>query len=251
MLISKSYSLITAISLLGLATAAPVRAQENAGEVESFNRSLGLEGMGTDLANVENELAHGSPASTPEGPKTAPAKKKAPVQRTESFSNLAFSANPAVTNIVRTYYASRVTPAANTPSYDSLISRFDERFATYGFSRHNVGDTVAGYMIITWEIVHNADASNTPTGIRRVRAAVCQILEQRGKAARLTSENKQKISELLKCLAELGSEEVRRARQINNGAAIQQAQNLLTQFPLSLGLDLRRYRLTDQGFVNG
>ena len=139
----------------------------------------------------------------------------------------------------------------NAPNYDSLITRFDGRFANYGYSRHNIGDTVAGYMIITWEILHNANASNTPAGIRRVRVAVCQILEQRGKATRLTSENKQKISEILKCLAELGNEEVRRAHQTNNAAAIQQAQNLLTQFPLSLGIDLRQYRLTDQGFTNG
>jgi hypothetical protein len=57
---SKTYSMIAAISLLSLATA-PVWAQENTGEVESFNRSLGLEGMGTDFASVERELEHGNP----------------------------------------------------------------------------------------------------------------------------------------------------------------------------------------------
>ena len=258
MWISKTYSRIAAISLLSLASAAQVWAQENAGEVESFNRSLGLEGMGTDLASVEHELAHGSAATTPEtsrpqNPKKGQTQKKNPIQPGESFSNLAFHANPAVTNTVRAFYVSRMNAAAlvNAPSYDALINRFDERFANYGYSRHNIGDTVAGYMIIAWEIVHNANASNTPTGIRSVRAAVCQVLERRGKAARLTSENKQKISELLKCLAELGIQQVRQARQTNNEASLLQAQNLLTQFPLSLGIDLRQYRLTDQGFVNG
>ena len=257
MWISKIYSRIAAISLLSLASAHQVWPQENGGEIESFNRSLGLEGMGTDLATVEHELEHGSPANTPEtskthNPKTGPVQKRASIQPTESFSNLAFHPNPGVTNSVRAFYLSHLNAQTlpTAPNYDSMISRFDERFASYGFSRHNIGDTVAGYMIIAWEIVHNADASNTPTGIRRVRTAVCQILEKRGKAARLTGENKQKISELLKCIVELCAQQARQASQTNNAAAMQQAENVVTQFPSKLGIDLRRYQLTDNGFVN-
>ena len=258
MRISKIFPGIAAISLLSLASAPQVWAQENGGEVESFNRSLGLEGMGTDLASVEHELEHRSlanPAETSDkqNPKKGPVQKRAPIQPTESFGNLAFHSNPAVTNSVRAFYLSHMNAQAllTAPSYDSMISRFDQRFASYGFSRRNVGDTVAGYMIIAWEIVHNADASSTPTGIRRVRTAVCQILEKRGKAARLTGENKQKISELLKCIVELCAQQARQARQTNNTATMQQAVNVVTQFPLKLGIDLQRYQLTDNGFVNG
>ena len=258
MRISKIYSRIAAISLLSLASAAQVWAQENGGEIESFNRSLGLEGMGTDLASVEHEIQHGSPVSPPESsatqnPKKGPAQKKAPTQATESFGNLAFRASPAVTNSVRAFYLSHMNAQAllTAPSYDSMINRFDARFASYGYSRRNVGDTVAGYMIVAWEIVHNADASNTPTGIRSVRTAVWQILEKRGKAARLTSENKQKISELLKCVAELCAQQARQAQQTNNTATMQQAVNVVTQFPRKLGIDLQRFQLTDKGFVNG
>jgi predicted GNAT family acetyltransferase len=255
---SKIYSSIAAISLLSLASAPQVWAQESGGEIDSFNRSLGLEGMGTDLASVEHELEHGSPVNPPEtsknqNPKKGPVQKRAPIPSTESFSNLAFRANPAVTTSVRAFYLSHMNAQAllTAPSYDSMISRFDERFASYGYSRHNVGDTVAGYMIVAWEIVHNSDASNTPTGIRSVRTAVCQILEKRGKAARLTSENKQKISELLKCVAELCAQQARQARQTNNAATMQQAVNVVSQFPRKLGIDLQRYQLTDKGFVNG
>jgi predicted GNAT family acetyltransferase len=257
MRISKIYSGIAAISLLSLASAPQVWAQESGGEVESFNRSLGLEGMGTDLASVEHELEHGSPANTPENsktenPKKGPVQKRSPIQPTVSFSNLTFHPNPVVTNSVRSFYLSHVNAQTllNAPGYDDMISRFDARFASYGYSRHNVGDTVAGYMIIAWEIVHNADASNTPTGIRRVRTAVCQILEKRGKAARLTSENKQKISELLKCVVELCAQQAQQARQTNNAASMQQAVNVVTQFPRKLGVDLQRFQLTDKGFVN-
>ena len=257
MSISKIYSGIAAISLLSVASAPQVWAQESGGEVESFNRSLGLEGMGTDLASVEHELEHGTPANTPENsktenPKKGPVQKRATIQPIESFSNLAFHPSPAVTNSVRAFYLSHVNAQTllNAPAYDSMISRFDARFASYGYSRHNLGDTVAGYMIIAWEIVHNADASNTPTGIRRVRTAVCQILEKRGKAARLTSENKQKISELLKCVAELCAQQAQQARQTNNAASMQQAVNVVTQFPRKLGVDLQRYQLTDKGFVH-
>jgi hypothetical protein len=52
MLLLKTFTRIAAIWLLGLAAAARVWAQESGGEADSFNRSLGLEGMSTDLANV-------------------------------------------------------------------------------------------------------------------------------------------------------------------------------------------------------
>lgn len=249
--------MIAAISLLSLATA-PVWAQENSGEVESFNRSLGLEGMGTDLASVERELEHGNPPNPPENPKSegakkAPSQKQSAGQRSQSFSNLAFHYNPAVTSNVRAYYVSQLNAQtlATMPTYDTLIDRFDQRFAQYGYSKHNIGDTFAGYLIISWEIIHNADASNTPRGIRRVREAVCQILEQRGKAARLSEENKQKYSELLKSISELVVEQSRKNRQANNLKADEQLKNQVSQAPLKLGIDLRRYRLTEQGFTNG
>jgi len=112
MLLSKTYTRIALIWLLGLATADRGWTQENGGEVESFNRSLGLEGMSTDLANVEHELAHNTPASPPESPKKGPAQKKAPAQPAASFSNLAFQANPGATNTVRALYVSRMNVAA-------------------------------------------------------------------------------------------------------------------------------------------
>ena len=258
MWISKTYLRIAAVSLLSLASTAQVWAQENVGEIDSFNRNLGLEGMGTDLANVEHELEHGNPAnpaetSNQQGAKKAPVQKKAPIQRTASFSNLAFQNSPVITNNVRDYYVSHLNAQTmvGMPSYDTLISRFDQRFANYGFSRHNLGDTFAGYLIISWEIIHDADASSSPRGIRRVREAVCQILEQRGKAAKLSDETKQKYSELCKSISELVSEQSKRNREGNNQAAEKLLKNQISQAPLKLGIDLRRLRLTDQGFVNG
>jgi hypothetical protein len=258
MLTSKIYPRIAVISLLSLAAAAPVWAQESAGEIDSFNRSLGLEGMGSDLASVEHELEHGTPASTEEtqkveGPKKGPAQKREPVQRTRSFSNLAFHNSPLVTNTTRAYFVSHINAQilVTMPTYDALINRFDQRFAEYGFSKHNLGDTVAGYLIISWEIVHDADASSSPQGIRRVRDAVCQIIEQRGKATKLSDEQKQKFSELIKSISELVAEQSRRNLRANNQAAEAQLRNKVVQAPLKLGIDLRQWRLTEHGFING
>lgn len=258
MLISKIYSKIAVISLFSLATAAPVWAEENTGEIDSFNRSLGLEGMGTDLASVERELEHGSSANTPEtqnaeGPKKAPGQKREPVHQAPSFGNLAFHYSPVVSNTTRAYYVSHFNAQAlaTMPTYDALINRFDQRFAEYGFSKHNVGDTVAGYLIISWEIIHDADASNSPQGIRRVREAVCQIIEQKGKAAKFSDEQKQKYSELIKSISELVAEQSRRNLRANNQAAEAQLRNQVAQAPLKLGIDLRRLQLTEHGFING
>ena len=68
MAISKAHAKIAAIWLLNLIAALSVRAQETGGDIDSFNRNLGLEGMGADLTNVEHELAHVNPSGPPEGP---------------------------------------------------------------------------------------------------------------------------------------------------------------------------------------
>jgi hypothetical protein len=259
MLISKTYSRIAAISLLSLVPATHVWAQENGGEIDSFNRSLGLDGMGTELASVEHEIEHGTTAdSAPESPTTpaakkAPTQKKAPVQRSESFRDLAFSPNPGVTNTMRAYYVSHMNAATlmKAPPYDSLISRFDNRFEKYGFSRHNVADNFAGYLIVTWEILHNADASTNPAGIRRVRAAISQIIEKRGKVAQLSNEAKQKVSEVMKFWVEYSSQAFREARETNNQGAIRKIQTGVNQPLRQYGIDMWQYQLTDKGFVKG
>ena len=249
-----NHAKIVAIWLLGLVAALQVRSQETGGDIDSFNRSLGLEGMGTDLTNAEQELAHTNPSNPPEGPKKHAVKqRRTPVQRSTEFSDLAFRSDPGVTDKVRAFYTSYTKSAAyaGMPSFDTMINRFDRRFANYGFSSHNLGDTFAGYLIIAWELVHNADASTTPEGIRRVREAVCRIIEQKGKAAHFSEENKQKYSEIFKCLTELVREQDKRLRQANNQAAEQQLSNQIVQTAHKFGIDLRRLRLTDQGFVNG
>ena len=76
--------MIAAISLLNLATA-PVWAQENTGEVESFNRRLGLEGMGTDFASVERELEPATQLTPPKPQRPRTQRRRRPK------SNLRFS----------------------------------------------------------------------------------------------------------------------------------------------------------------
>ena len=76
MVFSKNRITIAAIWLLGLVAPPQVPAQETGGDVDSFNRSLGLEEMGADLTNVEQELAHGNPSGPAEGPKKVAVKQK-------------------------------------------------------------------------------------------------------------------------------------------------------------------------------
>jgi len=250
---------MAALCLTSWALSPRLWSDETSGDIENFNRNLGLEGIGSDLANVEQELSHtAEPKSTgitPGGTETA---KKSGIRPKPSsahlaFSNLSFRSDPQVSNVVRNYVQSQLARGnlSNLPSYDVLLHRFDRRFAAYGFSSHNLGDTVAGYLIISWEVLHNADASQTPNGIRRVRDAVCEILERRGKAAHQPDATKQKISELFKSVGEILSEKATLMRQANNPAAEQQILNSIERIGLQLGLDLRRLQLTDQGFVNG
>jgi hypothetical protein len=103
MVFSKNRITFATIWLLGVVAAPQVPAQETGGDVESFNRSLGLEEMGADLTNVEQELAHGNPSGPAEGSKKVAVKqKRAPVQQSQStqFSDLAFRSDPGVTDKV-------------------------------------------------------------------------------------------------------------------------------------------------------
>jgi hypothetical protein len=80
-------------------------------------------------------------------------------------------------------------------------NRFDGRFSQYGFSNRNVADSFAGSLIVAWETVNNEDASTHPSGIRKVRQKVSEILAAKYSGKTITDSSKQYDSEYFKVLA--------------------------------------------------
>jgi hypothetical protein len=226
--------------------------------VDAFDRDLGLERIGPDIVNTQPQ------SSAADVPDSAPSQKKNENHRKSPTSHAALSAdsltfhsNQRVTDSLRGFMIAKVTqndmaaiPATEKRfANDALLRRFDRMFSQYGFSSQNLGDTMTGYLIASWEIINNADASGNVEGIRHVREAVRDKLKQKGKVAALSDVEKQRYSEIVRYITILSVDQMAELKLKHNTGGQRQLQELLAKPALKVGLDLRRLRLTDQGFV--
>lgn len=222
---------------------------------DDISRDLGLQRMGPDIINVNP-----GPVDATLGQGKHGGRRKSPVANNAPSSNvLAYTSSQAVAESVRRYMFDTATKnnAAAIPiskkwfANDSLLKRFDRKFAPYGFSSQNLGDTVAGYLIVSWEIVNNTDSSRNAVGIRHVREAVRRTMEQNGKAAALSNTDKQRYSEILKYGTVVFIDNMKQLQQTHDYAGQRTFQNQVATWALNFGLDVRRTQLTDRGFVRG
>jgi uncharacterized protein DUF6683 len=235
-----------------------IAADDVTNAVDAFDRDLGLERFGPDIVNTQPQSSAGESSDSATSPKKNENHRKSPVSHVAlSADSLTFHSNQRVTDSLRGFMIAKVTqndmaaiPAAEKRfANDALLHRFDRMFSPYGFSSQNVGDTVAGYLIASWEIINNVDASRNVEGIRRVREAVRSKMKQKGKVTALSDTDKQRYSEIIKYITILSVDQMAELKQKHNEAGQRQLQELLAKPALKVGLDLRRLRLTDQGFV--
>ena len=226
--------------------------------VDAFDRDLGLERIGPDIVNTQPQSSAADvPDSAPSQKKNENHRKSPTSQAALSADSLTFHSNQRVTDSLRGFMIAKVTqndmaaiPATEKRfANDALLRRFDRMFSRYGFSSQNLGDTMTGYLIASWEIINNADASGNVEGIRRVREAVRDKLKQKGKVAALSDVEKQRYSEIVKYITILSVDQMAELKLKHNTGGQRQLQELLAKPALKVGLDLRRLRLTDQGFV--
>jgi hypothetical protein len=127
-------------------------------------------------------------------------------------------------------------------------SRFDARFSRYGYSSHNVSDSLAGFVIVLWEIVNSQDASAHPSGIRQVRVKVNELLLSKSAGKTYTDADKQYYSDYFKVLAVVSKDSLKRKQSANDTAGVQAVRSTAYQIGQKLGIDFRRLALTDSGF---
>jgi hypothetical protein len=250
--------LVAAFSLASLSFGPKALADDISNAVDAFDRDLGLERMGPDIVNVDqqNAASQGSSSGTSAKKKAGQGSSHLP-HSVLSQDTLTFQSSQHVTDSVRGFMIAKVTqnnmmavPAADKRfANDAVLHQFDRKFAPYGFSSHNFGDTVAGYLIATWEILHNSDASQNPEGIRRVREAVRRKMKEKPKITDLSNTDKQRYSEIFKYVTVLVIDQMQELKQKQNAAGERLLQDQVAKPPLKFGLDLRRMQLTDQGFV--
>ena len=251
--------LLAASICLGYLTLAPkILADDISNAVDAFDRDLGLERVGPDAINVDQQSsAAAGPNSETKTKKNGNPRKPRVADAVLSSGGLTFHPNQRVTDSVRGYMIATVTrndmaaiPAVEKRfANDALLHRFDQRFAPYGFSSRNLGDTLAGCLIACWEIVNDADASGNRAGILRVQEEVRSRMKAKGKVAALSDTDKQRNSEFIKYLTVLAIDRKNELKRKHDAGGLRRLQEQVAKPPLKFGYDLRGMRLTDQGFV--
>ncbi len=260
-MIPKAYSrlaLAAAICLSSLTLSLKILADDISNAVDAFDRDLGLERMGSDIVNVEPQSADVESSNSEAAEKKTGHRRDSRVSHPPLSSDiLTFRSSQRVTDSLRGFMIAKVTqndmtaiPAVEKRfANDVLLHRFDRMFSPYGFSSHNLGDTVAGYLIASWEIINDADAAGNVQGIRRVREAVRNKMKEKRKVTALSDTDKQRYSEIFKYFTVLMIDKMNELKQKHNDAGQRQLREQAAQPPLKIGLDLRRMRFTEQGFV--
>ncbi len=250
--------LAAAICLSFITPAPKILADDISKAVDAFDRDLGLERLGPDIVNIDQQSPAAAGSNSVPTAKNNGHQRKSPVSLPALSSDiLTFRSSQRVTDSVRGFMIAKVTqndmtaiPAVEKRfADDALLHRFDRKFSLYGFSSQNLGDTVAGYLIASWEIINNTDASGNGEGIRRVREAVRSRMKQKGKVTALSDPDKQRYSEIFKYVTVLMIDQMKELKLKHNEGGQRQLRKQAAKPPLKIGLDLRRMRLTDHGFV--
>lgn len=225
-----------------------------------------VENMATRLSSEAPASATENPPSSQQGEKEGKihqgTKSHKGAGSSDHASNLPLSSplfsyhsSIAVTQKVHVNLAAAVTkndpqkiPILQKELATNLENRFDARFSRYGYSGHNVADSLAGFLIVLWEIVNNQDASAHPSGIRQVRAKVNELLLSKSGGKTYADADKQYYSEYFKVLAVISKDGLKRKESANDAAGVQTVHNTAYQIGLKLGIDFKRLQLTDSGF---
>lgn len=187
-----------------------------------------------------------------DGALSRPAPAQAPA---DAVRKLDFARDAAVTAREREAFVARI---ADQPGGDAMASairsgklmgEFDRLLRRYGYSPQNLGDVLAAYLVICWEIVNEADSNTQPAGQRAVRRQLAGALASVPDIAKLSDAQKQAQAErtaYLTMVAGSAYQELKRAGQRERIADLQR--NVRADL-LKSGVDLRTLDLTSGGLV--
>jgi hypothetical protein len=177
-------------------------------------------------------------------------------QTLSSFFNYRSSA--AVTNKVHLNFISSIPakyPKLKVFAQKELADsgtekRFDERFSRYGFSSRDSSDSYAGFLIVMWEIVNNQSASAHPAGIRQIRQKINELLLSKFGSKTVPDATKQYYSEYFKLLAVCYRDALKNPDSVDvpGGGGVEGIRSFAYQNTRKLGIDFKKFRLTDSGF---
>ncbi len=134
---------------------------------------------------------------------------------------------------------------------DQIWREFNRLLGSFGYSGTNLADVMTAYYIINWEVVNGADASRNRAGIQAVHDQLTTALLSDPKVAGLGDVDKQRAAEGLGLMAAVAGGAKNELVKSGDRAGLAQLQSAVHQSVLQQGIDLKRLKLTAQGFVAG
>ena len=181
-----------------------------------------------------------------------PAPAQAPV---DAVRTLAFARDPAVTAREREAFIALIAQQpggdAMAPAIRSgkLMGEFDRLLRRYGYSPQNLGDVLAAYLVICWEIVNEADSNDEPSGQRAVRRQLAGALASVPSIAKMSDAQKQARAERTAYMTMVAGSAYQDLKRSGQRERIAELQRSVRAEMLKSGVDLRTLDLTSGGLI--
>lgn len=177
--------------------------------------------------------------------------------RVPANAALGFRRDPAVAARVRDEMLARVESTggagsglAKSVASGRMLRTFDGLLRRHGYSPDDLGDVLAAYLVLAWEVVNDADATTQPEGMRAVRRQIGPALATVPQFAALDDAGKQARAQntaYMAMVATLNRQAFKAGHDDARLAALQR--EVGEQVRASTGIDLRRYRLGPGGLL--
>ena len=146
---------------------------------------------------------------------------------------------------------SQAADMRNALADDTIWREFSRLIGSFGYSNTNLVDVMTAYYVINWEVVNGQDASNNSSGIKAVHDQLAAAMAGNPQIARLSNTDKQRAAEAMGYMAGVAGGAKNELVRNGDRNGLSQLRNAVHQAVLQQGIDLKRLKLTSQGFVQG
>lgn len=241
-------------ALIAILLAGPGQAATATAQSESDNRGAqhwDLTGIyraeifGQSLAAAGTPTLVGMPQAVPQG----------------ILDSLSFTTSPEVERATRDKLLASVLEVVEgeerreqvrlTVRSDDLWRQFAAVADQAGLSIYNLADVTAATYLIAWQVLNSNDTGSGAgaAAIRAVRDSIASGMATQGQVAQMTNAQRQEAASVMAYMVTIAANSVNELHRSGNGEALARLRQHLHAVFLSVGADLDRLRLTDQGFV--
>ena len=144
---------------------------------------------------------------------------------------------------------SQAADMRNALADDTIWREFSRLIGSFGYSNTNLVDVMTAYYVINWEVVNGQDASSNSSGIKAVHDQLAAAMAGNSQIAQLSNTDKQRAAEAMGYMAGVAGGAKNELVKSGDRNGLSQLRNAVHQAVLQQGIDLKRLKLTSQGFV--